>query len=76
MLVVLVAKGRNFIFSGLFSSFFSLIADNERVRWSLAGTQRAVKHRERLEALECISLLHLTIVNGVGGWRGVNIFNY
>lgn len=76
MLVVLVAKGRNFIFRGLFFSFFFLIADNECVRWSLAGTQRAVKHRERLEALECIPLLHLTIVNGVGGGRGVNIFNY
>lgn len=53
MLVVLVAKGRSFILRGLFFSFFSLIADNEHVRWSLAGTQRAVKHRERLEALEC-----------------------
>lgn len=70
MLVVLVAKGRNFTLRGLFFSFFSLIADNEHVRWSLAGTQRAVKHRERLEALECISLLHLTIVNGVGGGGG------
>lgn len=30
------------------------------------NSKRALKHRERLEGLECSSLLHLTIVNGGG----------
>lgn len=67
--MVLVAKGGNFISSGIVFVFF-FNCRNERVRWSLAGAQEEL--RERLGGLKAApsSTSQLSMGGWGGGWVG------